>query len=143
MGHVTPADAHALLRTDFAPWVQALNLTIEEIGPDGCTVRMPLDEKIYREGGTVCGQSLMAMADTVMVLTLYGVFGEMRPMTTVSQTTNFMKPISGADVIAAGRTTRVGRTMAFGEVIIRGENSETPAVDVTSIYALLPEPPKT
>jgi uncharacterized protein (TIGR00369 family) len=141
MSKITPEFAQDLLRTNFAPWLQELGLKVEAISTDGCTVRMPLNERLYRDGGTICGQSLMALADTVMVLTLVGVMGELRPLTTVSQTTNLMKPISGEDVIAVGRPQRVGRTMAFGEVSIRGEGAMTAAVEVNSVYALLPNPP--
>ncbi len=139
MSGLSPADGQEILR-DFAPWVQALNLKVEEIGPDGCQVRMPLDEALYRPGGTICGQSLMVLADTVMVLTITGAVGDYRPMTTVSQTTNFMKPISNADVIAEGRIQRVGRTMAFGAVSMRAADSNNAAVEVTSVYAFLPAP---
>lgn len=40
----------------FAPWVQALNLSIEEIGPDGVAMRPPHSDDLCGTGGLICGQ---------------------------------------------------------------------------------------
>lgn len=123
----------------FAPWLQDLNLQFEQIGRDGARLRMPLDERLYRTGGTVCGQSLMALADTTMVFAVCGAAGGYRPMTTVSQSTSFLRPIAEADVIAEGRVLKLGRSLAFGEVLLYAEGSGDPAAQVSSTCALLPE----
>ena len=133
------AGAGDLLQQLFAPWLRELNLTVERCGRDGATLRMPFDERLTRIGGTVCGQALMALADTAMVFAISGAAGGFRPMTTVSQSTNFMRAITGADVLAEGRVLRLGRTMAFGEVRLHAAGDAVPAVHVTSAYALLPE----
>ncbi|SOD96860.1 PaaI family thioesterase [Caenispirillum bisanense] len=123
----------------FAPWVQDLALVVESVEADRAVVRLPFSDRLTRIGGTVCGQALMALADTAMVFLVSGAFGEFRPMTTVSQTTNFMKALSGRDVIAEARLLRLGRTMAFGDVFLRADGDEAPAVHVASTYAILPQ----
>ena len=127
---LTKADAEAMMADFFADWIRELNIRFDQIGPEEVVLRLPLAERLYRVGGTVCGQALLALADTTMVFTISAALGGYRPMTTVNQSTNFMKPISGADVIARGRPLRIGKSMAFGEVL--------PAVQVSSAYALLP-----
>ncbi|MGA0593919.1 PaaI family thioesterase [Enterovirga sp. CN4-39] len=136
------SEAERLLGELIAPWVRDLRLSFETIDAGRVSVRMPFDERLTRIGGTVCGQALMALADTTMVFVVSSAIGEFRPMTTVSQSSNFMRPIAGADVIAEGRILRLGRTMAFGEVFIRAAGSEAPAVHVSSAYALIAEPAK-
>lgn len=131
--------ARALLASDFAPWVQDLGLSVERVAPDGAALRMKLSPRLHRSGGTVCGQSLMALADTAMVFAVCGALGGFRPMTTVTQTAHFMRPISGADVLAEARILRIGRTMAFGEVLLRADNKAEAAVQVATTYALLAE----
>ena len=138
MPTLTVAEAETMLSDFFAPWVKELNLSFDAVGPDEVVLRMPFSEKLYRIGGTVCGQALMALADTTMVFTVSAALGEFRPMTTVNQSTNFMKPISNADVIARGRPLRVGKSMAFGEVLLSADGTDAPAVQVSSAYALLP-----
>jgi uncharacterized protein (TIGR00369 family) len=131
------ADAEALLKDAFAPWVQELGIRFETVSPEGVRLVMPLSARLYRTGGTVCGQALMALADTAMVFAVAAASGGMRPMTTVSQTTHFMRAIAGADTVAAARLLRLGRTMAFGDVVLSAAGAAEPAAHVSSSYALL------
>lgn len=139
MPELTVADGQRILEDNFAPWVQDLGLTVKRLGPDGARLRMTRNDRLSREGGTVCGQALMALADTAMVFVVAGAQGRYRPMTTVSQTINFMKPVADADVIAHGTALRVGRSMAFGEVRLYADGADTPAAHIATTYALLPE----
>lgn len=139
MSEAMQADGQRILEDNFAPWVQDLGLTVEHIGPDGARLRMARNERLSREGGTVCGQALMALADTTMVFVITGAQGRYRPMTTVSQTINFMKPIADSEVLAYGTALRVGRSMAFGEVRLYADGADAPAAHIATTYALLPE----
>jgi uncharacterized protein (TIGR00369 family) len=136
------ADAEALLKEAFAPWVQELGVRFDSVSPAGVRLVMPLSPRLHRTGGTVCGQALMALADTAMVFAIAAASGGMRPMTTVSQTSHFMRAIAGADTVADARLLRLGRTMAFGEVMLSAAGSADPAVHVSSSYALLGEAPR-
>jgi uncharacterized protein (TIGR00369 family) len=137
---LTLAEAHRLLDELFAPWVRDLSLSVEKVEAGSVSLRMPFDERLTRIGGTICGQALMSLADTTMVFVVSSALGEFRPMTTVNQSTNFMRPISKADVIAEGRILRVGKSMAFGEVFLRADGDSAPAVHVSSAYALVAGP---
>lgn len=139
MTGLTRDQAEEMKTSLFAPWVQELGFTVEEATADRAVLRLPFSDRLTRVGGTVCGQALMSVADTAMVFLISGAFGEFRPMTTVSQTTNFMRAIAGRDVIAEARLLRLGRTMAFGEVFLRAEGDEAPAVHVASTYAIIPQ----
>ena len=92
--------ANVLLKEVFAPWIQALERHCESVGEQGVAVRMPVSEQLSREGGTVCGQALMALADTSSVLAVSAASGSYRPLTTVSQSIDLMRPLSGEDAIA-------------------------------------------
>ncbi len=140
--------ATRLLVGALADWVQDLRLAVVAIEtsrsadapPDwlpGAVLRMPFSDRLCREGGVVCGQALMALADTAMVLAVSAAAGGYRPMTTVDQTTHFLKPIATADVIADARIVRFGRTMSFGRVTLLNAVDRKPAAIVTSAYAML------
>jgi uncharacterized protein (TIGR00369 family) len=131
------ADATKILTDNFAPWVLDLGLTVEAAGPEGAKLRLPFNERLTRVGGTLCGQALMALADTAMVFAVAGVSGGFRPMTTVGQTISFLRPIAGADAIATARLLRLGKTLAFGEVLIHAAGRDDVAGQVTSTYAIL------
>jgi uncharacterized protein (TIGR00369 family) len=135
---LTKQQLEDLLSDVFAPWVQALILSVEAIEENSVTLRMKFSEQLCREGGIVCGQSLMAVADTAMVLSVCAASGAYRPMGTVDQTSHFMRPISNKDILAKASVTRLGRTMAFAQTSIYADGDDRPAAIATAAYALAP-----
>src|SRR6478609_7340376 len=142
-------EAKRVLGEVFAPWVRDLNLSIEGLDftpPPGGTadwqpgaiLRMPFSERLCRNGGIVCGQALMAFADTAMVLANLAANRGYRPMTTVDQTTHFMRAVAASDVLADARVVRMGRTMSFGRVTLLGAADNKPVAMVSSAFAMLP-----
>ena len=136
------AAATDLLRTVFAPWIQDLDLTIERIGESDAVLRMPFSDRLTRDNGVVCGQALMALADTAMVFAVTAASKAYRPMTTIDQTTQFLRPVFGDATIATAEVVRLGRSMAFGRITLSAEGDGRPAVSVQTAYALLGEPGK-
>lgn len=121
----------------FAPWVQALGLQVEAQDADSVTLRLPRNAQLTRVGDMLCGQAMMAAADTAMVLALINQFGAFRPCTTVQMNTSFLKPLSGQDALVQARIVRAGKTLAFGEIDIRGAEDGKSACRATTTYALL------
>ena len=128
---VTLGTLDAALSTYFAPWVQALGLKAEAILDDGVVLRLTQNEQLSRVG------TMMAAADTAMVLALIRHFGQFRPCTTVQLSTSFLKPLSGQDVRVTARVVRVGKTMAFGEIDLAGAQDGKSVCRATTTYALL------
>jgi len=116
---LTKTDLTAILTDAFAPWVRDLNLSVEEIGNDGITMRLPADDKLSRIGGIVSGQAMTAMADTTMVLALAAHFGGFRPVATVDIAMSFMRAIKSSDVLCEARVRRAGRSLAFVHAELR------------------------
>ena len=121
----------------FAPWVQALGLRVESFGTDSVTLRLPHSDQLSRSGGMLCGQAMMAAADTAMVLALIHHFGEFRPCTTVQMNSSFLKPLSNQDGLVEARVIRAGKSLAFGEIDIRGGNDGKSVCRASVMYALL------
>jgi uncharacterized protein (TIGR00369 family) len=129
-------DAQAMLAELFAPWVQDLGLRVSAVGVGEVTLLLPFDARLARVGGTVCGQAMMAAADTAMVLAVSAQLGGFRPMTTVSLTQSFMRPVSGTDLTVRARVLKPGRTLMFGEVELAGPDGKL-AAHATTTYALV------
>jgi uncharacterized protein (TIGR00369 family) len=141
-------EARRILGDVIAPWVQDLGLSIGSIecasppgaAPDwqpGAILRMTFSERLCRHGGIVCGQALMALADTSMVIAIMAANRGYRPMTTVDQTTHFMRAATASDVLADARVVRLGRTMSFGRVTLSSATDNKPVAMVTSAFAML------
>ncbi|NBQ88291.1 MAG: PaaI family thioesterase [Betaproteobacteria bacterium] len=124
----------------FAPWIQAMGLQVVAASADSVTLRLPCDPALAREGGMVCGQALMAVADTAMALALVNHFGGFRPCTTVQMNTTFLKPLAGQDGLVTATVLRAGRSLAFGEIDIRGAADHACVARASTTYALLAPP---
>jgi uncharacterized protein (TIGR00369 family) len=98
----------------------------------------PFSERLCRNGGTVSGQALMAFADTAMVIANLAANRGYRPMTTVDQTTHFMRAVTASDVLADARVVRLGRSVSFGRVTLLGATDNKPVAMVSSAFAMLP-----
>jgi uncharacterized protein (TIGR00369 family) len=108
--------AQAFLASSFAPWVQALNLRVDEIGAGGHAVlSMPITDDVARMGGIVCGQSLATLADTAMVLATAAHFGEPRDVATTNLDTQFLSAGRGERIRCTARITRAGRSLIFAQ----------------------------
>ncbi len=79
---------------------------------------LPVAPRFVHGGGVLCGQTLMAAADTAMVLAISQHIGGFRPMTTVQLQTSFLRPVPGdtAEVMLVARVLRAGKSLVFGEV---------------------------
>ena len=121
----------------FAPWVQALGLKVEGFGEGSVVLRLPQSDQLSRVGGMLCGQAMMAAADTAMVLALIRQFGEFRPCTTVQLNTSFLKPLSRQDALVEAKVIRAGKSLAFGEIDIRGADDGKSVCRASTTYALL------
>ena len=141
-------EARRILGDVFAPWVRDLNLSVDSVdyerpqdaGPDwqpGAVLRMAFSERLCRHGGVVSGQALMALADTAMVIAMVAANRGYRPMTTVDQTTHFMRAVASSDVLADARVVRLGRTMSFGRVTLLSATDNKPVAMVSSAFAFI------
>jgi uncharacterized protein (TIGR00369 family) len=137
MAAVSVRAAQQMLTENSATWVQELQLRVESVATDRAVLRLPFSDNLARIGGMICGQALMSAADTAMVIALAGAFGGFKPVTTVSQNVTFMRPISGKDTLVEARIVRLGRTLAFGEILLRADGDERPAAHATATYAIL------
>ena len=128
----------AALRDVFAEWVRMLELRLIDARPGEVVLALPVTARHIHAGNVMSGQTLMAAADTAMVLAVMSKLGVFRPMTTVQLQTTFLRPVA-ADAGAATVTAsvlRIGKSLAFGEIrITTGDN--VLAAHSTTTYALL------
>jgi len=137
MGEVVLDQAQGWMKELFAPWVQSLGLRPVKVAGGESELLLPFDASLCRVGGTICGQALMAAADTAMVFAIASQLGEFRPMTTVSQNMSFMRPVAAGDVRVLARVLKPGRSLFFGEVQLIGVGDGKLAAHATTTYAML------
>jgi len=127
-----------ILRTVVAPWVAELHLQLQDARHGEVVLALPVAPRHVHGGGVLCGQSMMAAADTAMILAICTQLGGFKPMTTVQLQTSFLRPIPGSSGSArvVARVLRMGRNLAFGEMQVFGADDQL-AAHATCTYALL------
>ena len=139
--------AGRLITEVFAPWVQDLALLVESVEATrppgaladwqpGATVRLPFSRRICCDGAVVCSQALMALADTAMVIACSAAWNGYRPMSTIDQTTHFLRPVN-FDIVADARVVRIARNTSFGRVMLLHAADKRPVGMVASAYSML------
>jgi uncharacterized protein (TIGR00369 family) len=128
----------AALSNVFAEWVRELDLRVLEARAGEVVLVLPITAKHVHAGGVLCGQTMMAAADTAMVLAVMTKLGGFKPMTTVQLQTSFLRPVPGTDAQAQviARVLRLGRSLAFGEIEVQDASGRL-AAHATTTYALL------
>ncbi|MBP6901015.1 MAG: PaaI family thioesterase [Burkholderiaceae bacterium] len=139
---LAPEALQQMLGELFAPWVRELELRVLATTPGEVTLALPIAPRHVHGGGVLCGQTLMAAADTAMVLAASSAIGGFRPMTTVQLNTSFMRPIPGSQTETVGeaqvvaRVLRGGKSLVFGEIEVLDASGRL-AAHATTTYALL------
>jgi uncharacterized protein (TIGR00369 family) len=136
-GPLTLAGGNAILADNFAPWVRDLGLVVEEVGEGHAVLRLPWSDRLAREGGALCGQALMAAADTAAVIAISAARGGYGPMTTVQQSTTFQRPVTGSDVLITTRVSKLGRTLAFIDATMTTDGAVDAVAQASTVYAVL------
>ena len=121
-----------------ADCVKRLGLRVESAEPGQVTLSLPVTADIVHAGGVVCGQAIMAAADTAMLVAMIAQLGEFRPMTTVQLQTSFVRPVSkdAALIAVVARVLRPGKSLSYGDVEFRLDDGRL-AAHATTTYALL------
>ena len=134
----TLAELQAIQSTIFADWVQMLDLRILEAYAGEVVLALPVAPRHVHVGGVLCGQTMMAAADTAMGLAIVAQLGEFNPCTTVQLQTSFLRPIAGdsGEVRVVARVLRMGRSLVFGEVEIHDAKAAL-AAHATTTWAFV------
>ena len=137
-GAVDKALLEHVRATVFAEWVRLLELRLIDARPGEVVLALPVAARHVHAGNVMSGQTLMAAADSAMVLAVTSQLGAFRPMTTVQLQMSFLRPVAAdageARVVAS--VLRLGKSLAFGEIRIT-TGADALAAHATTTYALL------
>jgi uncharacterized protein (TIGR00369 family) len=132
------AALQATLEHLAADYTKRLGLRVETVAPGEVTLTLPVTPELVHAGGVLCGQAILAAADTAMLLAMIAQLGEFRPMTTVQLQASFLRPVpKEVDKISIVATVlRHGKTLSYGDVEFRVPDGKL-AAHATTTYALI------
>ncbi len=132
---MTTGELTAFLAAAF-PLLDVGRYTVEDASGQGVRLRLSVDERDERPGGTVLGPTLMQLADTAAYLCVLAPIGPVALAVTTSLTIHFLRKPRLRDVLADARALRRGRRLCVIEVTLSTAGEEDPVAHATVTYAL-------
>ena len=133
LGPAGEANVDEICRIVFAPWVRRQGLRFLKIRPGRVSALLPQDPQQQFFTGAMCGQALMSAVDTVMSVTMAS---RDRPSRgTISQSSRFLRPAIGDDLLIEAEVLRWGRHQSYGEARVRLAESGELVMHATAEFA--------
>jgi len=136
----------AMSREDLMDYMKQIfpqvnrDFAIEELTEDTITVRLIVEDRHLRPGGTVSGPSMFSLADVSVYAMILARKGKQSLAVTTGCSMDFMrKPDGGKDMVARCTLLKLGKTLAVGDVLLYSEGSDKPVARATMTYSLPPE----
>ena len=140
MPALTAEDLAELIR-DGVPLVGGMGVTVEAVGEGTVRLRLPYRADFVRPGGTVTGPAMFALADVALYGAVLSLIGRVELAVTTSMTVNFLRRPAPVAVAAEARILKLGKRLAYGEVLLWSEGEDEPVAHVTGTYSIPPHGP--
>jgi len=103
------------------PYFTLLSIELTDLGWGESNLEIVVQEKHMQPFGIVHGGVFASLLDAAAFWAVYTQVPEELGMTTVELKINYLAPLSGGRMTAAGRSIRVGKTLCLGEASITDE----------------------
>lgn len=115
----------------------ANDFVVEEVGEGKIRVRLVVDDRHLRPGGTVSGPSMFALADVAAYLATLALVGPKALAVTTNCSIDFMrKPAAGVDLVAYATVLKLGKLLSVTDVLIHSHGMDAPVARATLTYAI-------
>ena len=116
------------------------DFVVEDLREDEITMRLVVQDRHLRPGGTVSGPSMFGLADVCVYAMVLARKGRQSLAVTTSSSMDFLrKPDGRSDMIAHCRLLKLGRTLAVGDVLMYSDGSDKAVARASMTYSLPPE----
>lgn len=131
------AELQAFLAREFTQVAE--DFVVERADDAGVTLRLRVQDKHLRPGGTVSGPAIFALADVAMYLAILSRIGPVALAVTTNCSLDFMrKPQAGVDMRAEARVLKLGRALAVGDVMVFSQGMAEPVARAGLTYSIPP-----
>ena len=134
---LTAEEAASFLIELFPGWSKYYDLL--SLDEQGMRLKMFVQERHLRPGGTVSGPAVFAMVDAgAYLLTMAHIGREAMTVTSNCSIDYMRKPVAGADIIGEFRLLKLGRTLCVMDVLVYSEGDPAPVARANITYAIPP-----
>ena len=111
---------------------------VEAVGDLTARMRLVVDDRHVRPGGTLSGPAMMTLADLAFYVTILANLGPVGLAVTTNLSFNFLRKPEPRDLLAECRLLKLGKRLAVGEVSIFSEGLADPVCHATGTYSIPP-----
>ena len=133
---MTLDEIHAFFDHSFPQIGMSKEFSIEDVGPMRARMRLMYSERLLREGGTISGPSMFALADVGLYVAILAQIGPVTQVVTINLNINFLRRPPARDMLVECKLLRVGKRIAVGEAILFSEGDPEPVAHAIGSYAL-------
>ncbi len=135
---MTAADMNAFLQKVFLE--VAGEFHVEEVTETGVVLRLLVQDRHLRPGGTISGPAMFGLADVTAYMVTLAQIGPRALAVTTNCSIDFMrKPRAGVDLIAHGRLLKLGKQLSVSDVLLYSEGDDKPVARASLTYAIPPQ----
>ena len=135
MLHFTPTTLVEYLEQVF-PQIKG-DFSVLEMAERQLKVKLNVQDRHLRPGGTVSGPSMFSLADVSVYMAVLAMIGPEPLTVTTGCSLDFMrKPAGGQDIMASCKLLKLGRSLAVGDVLIHSDGTAEPVARATMTYAI-------
>jgi uncharacterized protein (TIGR00369 family) len=118
------------VRGDFA---------VDVLSEDEISMRLSVQDKHLRPGGTVSGPSMFALADCAAYAMVLARIGREALAVTTNCSMDFMrKPVAGVDLVGTCKMLKLGRSLAVCDILIYSVGQAAPVARASMTYSIPP-----
>ena len=113
---------------------------VEEVSEDTVTLRLFVQDRHLRPGGTVSGPAMFSLADVTAYMVTLAQIGPRALAVTTNCSIDFMrKPAAGVDLLGTGRLLKLGKQLSVTDVLVHSEGMDKPVARASLTYAIPPQ----
>ncbi|WP_299042203.1 PaaI family thioesterase [uncultured Tateyamaria sp.] len=113
---------------------------VEDVSEDGVVLRLLVQDRHLRPGGTVSGPAMFGLADVTAYMVTLAHIGPRALAVTTNCSIDFMrKPRAGVDLIAHGRLLKLGKQLSVTDALIYSDGDDKPVARASLTYAIPPQ----
>ena len=112
--------------------------SILDVAPERARIRVGIENRHLRPGGTVSGPTMMALVDLAAYVAVLASVGPVMLAVTTSLNINFLRRPRPGPLVADCRLIKLGRRLAVAEAEITAEGHPDLVAHATVTYALPP-----
>lgn len=113
---------------------------IDSLNEDVLEMRLLVQERHLRPGGTVSGPAMFSLADCAAYVATMARIGKVALAVTTNCSIDFLrKPAAGCDIIARAKVLKLGRSLSVIDVLLFSEGTQEPVARASLTYSIPPK----